>query len=81
MDEWYQQALTPPQVLECNIRVGIIPTEDHAQALVELKDPTTGVLIAQWANPHVGLRDLDRLISQATAKAHSMTDYAVEPFT
>jgi hypothetical protein len=34
MSDWYQQALTPPEVVELRIRIGVIPQTDHAQALV-----------------------------------------------
>lgn len=49
---WYQQSLTPPDVIEVNARFGWIPSTDHAQWLVEVKDPVAGVLIGSWSMPH-----------------------------
>lgn len=80
MQNWYQQALTPPEVIECNVRIGVIPTEDHVQVLVELKDPTTGVLVGQWSRPHAPLRELLDAVEWAAVKARAaLTDHC-EPF-
>lgn len=80
MTSWYQQALTPPVVLECNIRIGIIPTEDHVQVQAEVKDPTTGVQLAQWSRPHCGLRNLDEAIADAARHALAQLRELVSPF-
>lgn len=80
MSDWYQQRLTPPEVLEVNIRVGLIPSQDHAQVLAEMKDPTTGVLLAQWSSPHVSVRDVWTTIDIATSKADVWIADACEPF-
>lgn len=80
MTNWYQQALTSPEVLEVNIRVGLIPTQDHAQVLAEMKDPTTGVLVAQWSTPHAAMRDVEQLLADATRRALAWIDDACEPF-
>lgn len=80
MSEWYQQALTPPVVVECNIRIGIIPSEDHVQVLAELKDPTNGVMLAQWSRPHATMRTLDEAIADAARHALVMCREAIGPF-
>lgn len=80
MSQWYQQALTPPVVIECNIRIGMIPSDDHVQVLTEVKDPTTGVLLAQWSRPHCGLRSLDEAIADAARHALAQCREAVGPF-
>lgn len=80
MTTWYQQAMTPPLVIEVNVRIGIIPTEDHVQVLAEAKDPTNGVLIAQWAMPRTSMRNLPHAISEACTRAQTMADEIVEPF-
>lgn len=79
-DSWYQQALTPPTVLEVNLRIGVIREQDHGQVLVEMKDPTTGVLLAQWSHPHTTLHGLGRVLDRALAKAIDWIDAEVEPF-
>jgi hypothetical protein len=79
-DEWYQQSLTPPRVLEVNVRIGIIPEEDHAQVLAEMKDPTNGILIAQWSCPHVGVRNLWSALDEAVRRAGVWMADEVDPF-
>lgn len=78
--DWYQQSLTPPEVVEVRIRLGVIPEHDHAQVLVELYDPITGVLTGQWSRPHASLdRWLDLLDwAHTTAKQH--LGQTIEPF-
>lgn len=78
--DWYQQALTPAQVYEINIRVGVIPSEDHAQVLAEMKDPTNGVLLAQWSMPHTNMHGLRAAVQRAKAKALEWLDGEVDPF-
>lgn len=79
-DDWYQQALVSPEVLEVNIRVGLIPSQDHVQVLAEMKDPTTGVLLAQWSRHHVTMRDVTNAIVDAMAQANGWIEAACEPF-
>lgn len=79
-DTWYQQALTPPTVLEVNIRIGVIKEQDHAQVLAEIKDPMSGILIGQWSRPHTSMHGLGRAIDTAVAKAIGWIDAEVEPF-
>lgn len=78
--EWYQQALTPPSVYECNIRIGVVPETDHVQVLVELKDPTTGVLLAQASRPHASMRALAHELAWCTAKAAELLEDEIPPF-
>lgn len=80
MNDWYQQVLTPPVVVEVNVRIGVIPSEDHAQALVEVKDPTTGVLLGQWSAPHSRLRDMQTLVDWMCAKTLGALEEFCEPF-
>lgn len=75
-----QQSLTPPEAIELRIRVGVIPERDHCQALAELYDPVTGVLIAQWSAPHARLDAWQHLLELATAKGKQQLGDAVEPF-
>lgn len=79
-DEWYQQTLTSPEVLEVNIRVGVIPSVDHVQVLAEMKDPRTGVLLAQWSSPHGTMHGLSRLLDNARGRVDAWLADAVEPF-
>lgn len=80
MTSWYQQSLTSPEVLEVNIRVGLIPAQDHAQVLAEMKDPRTGVLVGQWSSHHVTMHDLPHAVETAMDRVWSWIDDACEPF-
>lgn len=78
--EWYQQSLTPPEVIEVRLRLGVVPERDHVQALVELIDPMTGIQIAQWSAPHVPVDRWMDLLEEAAAKARQQLGDALEPF-
>ena len=80
MSDWYQQALTAPEVIECRVRIGLVPERDHAQALVELFDPMSGVQIAQWSCPHVAFKGWQQLLEEAIETAHQQIADTVEPF-
>lgn len=80
MTDWYQQALTPPDVIELRLRIGVVPERNHAQAMVELVDPMTSVQIAQWSAPHVHLDGWLTLLHEATAKARQYLADTLEPF-
>jgi hypothetical protein len=79
-NDWYQQALTPPDVLQINVRVGLIPSQDHVQALAEMVDPTTGVQVAMWAHPHTTMREVDRVLDEMRRRIDGWLSDAVEPF-
>lgn len=78
--EWYQQSLLQVDVVELRIRLGIIPERHHAQALVELVDPTTGVQIAQWSRPSADAATWYHLLEEAVAKAHEQLAATIDPF-
>ena len=79
-DNWYQQALTPPQVIEAHMRLGFVPSQDHVQALVEISDPTTGILIATWSAPHHPMHRWLDLSALSSGKLAEMVGEALEPF-
>lgn len=78
--EWYQSALTPPEVLEVNLRIGVIPSTDHVQVLVELKDPMTGILIAQRSTHHTDLRRMSGVVHAYMDTALGWLYDSSEPF-
>lgn len=78
--DWYQQALTPPEVIELRIRIGIIPESDHCQALAELIDPISGALVAQWSVAHAPADSWSHMLDTATAKGREQLESAIEPF-
>lgn len=80
MSTWYQQALTPPEVIELTIKVGVIPESDHCQAWVELKDPVANVLVGSWSSAHARWDTWPHMLDTATAKAAELLGRSVEPF-
>lgn len=80
MTDWYQQALTPPEVLELRLKLGFVPERNHVQAMVELVDPVTSVQIAQWSAPHVEMDHWHLLLDDAVQKARQYVGDAIEPF-
>lgn len=78
--DWYQQVLTPPEVVELRIRLGLIPSTDHCQVLVELFDPVSGVQQAQASIPHERIAQWPHLLDWARGKADEWVAEAVEPF-
>lgn len=80
MSDWYQQSLTPPEVIECRVRIGLVPERNHVQAMVELVDPMTSVQIAQWSAPHVQMDGWLTLFDEALAKAREYIGASIEPF-
>lgn len=80
MTDWYQQSLTPPEVVEVRARIGIIPSTDHVQAMVEVVDPMSGVLIGQWSHPHAPLRQMGAVVEWVAAKMRDAAHDSVDPF-
>lgn len=78
--DWYQQSLLQVEVIELRIRLGIIPERHHAQALVELVDPSSGVQIAQWSRPSADAATWYSLLDEAVQKAHEQLGAAIDPF-
>jgi hypothetical protein len=79
-NDWYQQMLTPPDVIEVRIRIGVIPSADHVQAQVELVDPQTSILVGQWSKPHGRMTNLRTSIAWAAAKAIEAVEETIPPF-
>lgn len=52
-DGWHQQQLVTPSVLEARLRIGAVPSANHWQAMYEIFDPSTKILIAQKSWPHL----------------------------
>jgi hypothetical protein len=77
---WYQQSLMPPEVWEFTLRLGVIPSTDHVQWLVEAKDPISGILIAQVSGPHTTYTRLLEALAAACNKLLDLVASELEPF-
>jgi hypothetical protein len=80
MSDWYQQSLLTVEVVEARIRLGIIPERSHAQVMVEVLDPTTGILIAQWSRPSGDAATWYDLLDEAVQKTHERLGDLIDPF-
>lgn len=78
--DWYQTSLLTVEVVELRLRLGIIPTRGHAQALVELVDPVNGVQIAQWSRPSADPARWYELLQEAVEKAYEQLGTTIDPF-
>lgn len=78
--DWYQQVLTPPEVVEVRIRLGLVPETDHAQVLVEIFDPVTGVQGGMKSIPHERLANFPTLLKWAVSVAEEWVQDRIEPF-
>jgi hypothetical protein len=79
-NNWYQQSLMPPEVYEFNLRIGVVPSTDHVQWMVEVKDPMTGVLIGQASGPHASYTRLLEAVDSACARLRDLVASELEPF-
>lgn len=79
-DSWFQEVLFQAEVIEVNVRWGMIPDVGHGQWLVEVKDPTDGRLIDQVSVPHF---PIERWLVEVDALADQLRRLAgahLEPF-
>jgi hypothetical protein len=54
-DDWWQERLIKPEVVEARLSIGVVPSTDHLQLQVEVFDPATNILVAMWSRPHISL--------------------------
>lgn len=78
--QYVQETLLPPEALEARVLVGIVGSADHAQAQVEVFDPTNGTLLSRWASPHVPLGKLDELLTHCALELRQAIQELSSPF-
>jgi len=66
--EWTQETLFGYPLLEATLRVGFVTDADHVQALVELRRPDTGELLAMSSWAHRSLSQWEALLDEAVWK-------------
>lgn len=77
---WKQSRLEPPAVTEIVLRLGVMPYDDHVQAMVESRSKSDGELLAMWSVPHVPTSQAQRGARDAIAKLLEYLDDALEAF-
>lgn len=80
MSNWYQPSLLKVEVIEARVRLGLVPERDHAQVMVEILDPTTSALVANWSTHHAALVEWPRLLEEAVQKVNEYLGDAIDPF-
>jgi len=78
---WEQLSLVPHSYLDLSIRVGLCLDSDHAQIQLEVRNPTTGELLAMQAWPALSLHDLDDRMREAGREFTRLLLDATAPFT
>lgn len=63
---WEQQTLLPIDVVDVQLRFGVVNSADHVQWSLTVSDASNGELVSMQSNPHVGLavapREIERVI-------------------
>lgn len=78
--DWWQQTLTPVEVVEFTLKLGVVPSADHVQWWIESKDPTTGILIGQASYPHGVMARLPHIVDEACRRLATEVHNRVDPF-
>jgi len=63
VNSWEQGALFAGATVEVILRVGIVPSVDHAQFQLEVVDPRSHELLAMRSWPHVPFVDLPDMMA------------------
>ncbi len=75
-----QLALLPPDALELTLKVGVVPGADHVQSYWEIRDATSGDLLAAGSHPHSTMRACPGELLVAAREAMRALDDLVSPF-
>ena len=70
----------PPDAVEITISLGFVPSGDHAQWQVEVKDPATGQLLALASRPHLSMARMMDTLEEASREAIARMFEFVAPF-
>lgn len=80
VDSWQMRLFDEHPVWEATLRVGLIPTHNHAQVQIELHDPRTKVLAAMKSWPSVQPDALPQILDRALADlATALSQVGVPP--
>lgn len=60
-----QTAFFAPGVVHIDLRLGLMPREDHLQWQLEVRNAVSGELIAMESHPHAPIYELERQLARA----------------
>jgi len=78
---WAQMSLLPHSLLTLSITVGLAMDTDHAQIQIEVRNPSTGELLALQSWPALSLHDFDDRMREAGREFTRLLLDATGPFT
>lgn len=78
---WEQLSVLPPALLELSITVGLAMDVDHAQIQIEVRNPSTGELLAMQSWPALSLHDFEDRMREAGREFTRLLLDATSPFT
>lgn len=80
MAQWFEQVLFASEVVEINVRIGLIRDRQHGQWLVEVKDPTDGRLIDMQSCPHFDLARWGEVMAEVASEIRQAVGDQIQPF-
>nr|CRY97484.1 hypothetical protein [uncultured prokaryote] len=78
--DWYQQQLVNPEVIEITLKIGAIPSENHGQWWIELRDASGDCLLGQWSSYGFDLRHLPAELVKLIDLVQTQLDGSMETF-
>lgn len=77
---WAQQTLESPEVIEITLKLGVMVRADHVQAQVEVRDPSTGLLLAMVSWPHADMSSAAYAFEVAIGEVYKILYDLTGPF-
>lgn len=78
--QWVQLTLEPPPVIEVFLKVGLVPSSEHAQIQLEARDVTSGNLVAMTSWPHIDMWSLEARLKEAMVEMEILIAGFAGPF-
>jgi hypothetical protein len=77
---WEQLSLLPYEVVEIELRVGIVVESDHLQWQFTVRDPAAKTLLGMLSSPHVSLASWPRHARTIASQLEELIGNNVHPF-
>lgn len=78
--EWTQLSLLPYEVVEIDLRIGVVPESDHLQWQITVRDPAAGALLGMLSSPAVSASQWRRQLAAITSALEQIYENHVSPF-
>lgn len=77
---WEQLSLLDPDVTELVLRIGIVDSANHWQHQLELRDPSSGKLLAMESAPALDLANWPHHLDAVVRRLRAILSDSIEPF-